>query len=128
MRDDLLEDASHFERQAMLLIDVDVASGEGGLVEMPDQRLLAQRQGAEAVSGGCSATTAASSTRSRKGISRSAGAAGAAAGEACAAGQSPQAAVLNWSRYAPTATTDRASTAAAVNKRFRCGIAYRQPC
>ena len=47
--DDLLEDAPHFEREVMFLIDEDVASRERGLVEMPDQRLLPERQRAEAV-------------------------------------------------------------------------------
>ena len=49
MRDDLLEDVAHLERVAVLLIDEDVAAGERRLVEMPDQRLLLQRQRREAV-------------------------------------------------------------------------------
>ena len=49
MRDDLVEDASHLERRAVLLIDEDVAPGERRLVQVPDQRLLAQRQRVEAV-------------------------------------------------------------------------------
>ena len=47
--DDLLDDAAHFERIAMLLVVEDVAAGDRGLVEMPDQRLLAQRQAGEPV-------------------------------------------------------------------------------
>ena len=47
--DDLLDDAAHLESVAMLLIDVDVASGERRLVQMPNQRLLAHRQRREAV-------------------------------------------------------------------------------
>ena len=49
MGDDLLEDAAHLERVAMLLVVEDVAPGDGGLVEMPDERLLLERQRREPV-------------------------------------------------------------------------------
>ena len=47
--DDLLEDLAHLEVVLIALVVVDVAPGQGGLVEVPDERLLAQRQRLEAV-------------------------------------------------------------------------------
>ncbi len=49
VRDDRLEDAAHLERVAMLLVEEDVPSGERRLREVPDQRLLAQRQRGELI-------------------------------------------------------------------------------
>ena len=42
-------EGAHFEGVAMPLVVVDVAAGDCGLIEMPDQRLLAKRQLVEAV-------------------------------------------------------------------------------
>jgi hypothetical protein len=41
---DLLEDAAHLERAGVLLVEEEVASGDGRLVQMPDERLLFERQ------------------------------------------------------------------------------------
>ena len=49
MRDDLLDHVAHLERVLVLLVDEDVAPGQRRLVEVPDQRLLLQRQRREAV-------------------------------------------------------------------------------
>jgi len=49
IRDDLLDHLAHLERVFVLLIDEDVAPGQRRLVEMPDQRLLLERQRREAV-------------------------------------------------------------------------------
>ena len=49
MRDDRLEDVAHLEVVRVALVVEDVAAGDRRLVEVPDQRLLAQRQIAEAV-------------------------------------------------------------------------------
>jgi hypothetical protein len=42
--DDLLENAAHLERAGVLLVEEDVTAGDRGLVQMPDQRLVFQRQ------------------------------------------------------------------------------------
>jgi hypothetical protein len=47
--DDRFEHIAHLERVRVLLIEEDVAPGNRRLVEMPDQRLVLQRQLAEAV-------------------------------------------------------------------------------
>ena len=49
MRDDLLEHVAHLEVVRVALVVVDVAAGQGRLIEMPDQHLLLERQLLEAV-------------------------------------------------------------------------------
>ena len=49
MGDDLLEDVSHLERVLVLLIDVDVATSNRGLVQMPDQDLVVEREVLESI-------------------------------------------------------------------------------
>ena len=84
MRDDLLEDAAHLERVAMLLVVEDVAAGDRRLVEMPD-RASSRVSGSAAKPSAYNCTTAASSTRSRRYFFSPAGAV-AAAGAAAGAG------------------------------------------
>lgn len=49
MTQNLLEQVADAEIEAMALVVIDVAAGERGLVQMPDQRLLFQRQLVEPV-------------------------------------------------------------------------------
>ena len=49
MRDDRFEHVAHLEAVRVALVVVDVAPGDRGLAEVPDQRLLAKRQIAERV-------------------------------------------------------------------------------
>ena len=49
MRDDLLDDLAHFKRVLVLLVDEDVAAGQGRHIQVVDQGLLLQRQRREAV-------------------------------------------------------------------------------
>jgi hypothetical protein len=49
VRHDGLDNVAHLEAVRVALVVKDVAPGNGRLVEMPDQRLLFQRQIAEAV-------------------------------------------------------------------------------
>jgi len=49
MRDNSLEECTHLERVAMPLVVIDVAAGDCGLIQVPDERLLLQRQRLEAV-------------------------------------------------------------------------------
>jgi hypothetical protein len=49
VHDNVLEHVAHLEVQRVLLIVEDVAAGERGLVEVPDEDLLVQRQVAESV-------------------------------------------------------------------------------
>ena len=41
--DDLFDDVAHREAVAIALIEIDVAATKGGLVEVPDERLVAKR-------------------------------------------------------------------------------------
>ena len=49
MRDDLLEHVAHLEVVLVALVVIDVAPGDRRLVEVIDERLLAERQLVEAV-------------------------------------------------------------------------------
>ena len=49
MREDGLEHVAHLEAVLVSLIVVDVAPGERGLVEMPDERLFLERQRGESI-------------------------------------------------------------------------------
>ena len=49
VREDLLEHVAHLEVVRVSLVVVDVAPGERGLVQVPDQDLLIERQRVEAV-------------------------------------------------------------------------------
>ena len=49
MGEDFLEHAAHREVVPVALVVVDVPPGDGGLIQVIDEDLLAQRQGREAV-------------------------------------------------------------------------------
>ena len=49
VRDDLLDDLAHLERVPVALVVVDVAAGERGLIEMPGEDLLVERQRIEPI-------------------------------------------------------------------------------
>jgi hypothetical protein len=49
VRQDLLEHLTHVEVVCVALVVIDVAPRDGGLIEVPDERLLAKRQRREPV-------------------------------------------------------------------------------